>query len=345
MNTKFGALPKHTRTRHSTTGTIQYRLTINHDHACRKLTFDACSITSPLYLMPALEQALAAPPKDALPEQTSATWNTDALTSRLGADVASAATAAALIVPVITIIDRSITQKASTGAAISSSIVSAAKAALAKPHVFVASRPFLIISSLYFSTYIAANTIDTLLSTVENKKASTVSAGVSKFAATSSVNMSLSVYKDSQFAKMFGRSGGAAAQIPRVTYALFVCRDSMTIFASFNLPTLIAPKLATLPPAFRSKVGRLLETESGRLNTAQFLTPAAMQLANTPLHLLGLDLFNRQKALGAKARISAVMKNWLTVSFARMGRIIPAFGVGGVVNSNVRSRLMSRIEG
>lgn len=246
----------------------------------------------------------------------------------------------------LTFATRSIVRKAATSASISSSLFAATQAALVRPHKFLLSRPFLLIFSLYYSTYFTANTIDTLTSTIENKKASNVTSGPAKFAATSAVNMSVCVYKDSQFAKMFGTSSAsaAAARIPRLSYALFACRDSLTIFASFNLPSIIAPRLAELPPGIKDKFSRILSTESGRTNTAQFLTPAAMQVFSTPLHLLGLDLYNRQGQLGFNQRALQVAKNWAVCSFARMGRIIPAFGVGGVANSQVRSNLMTNFE-
>ena len=168
-----------------------------------------------------------------------------------------------------------------------------------------------------------------------------------KFAATSAVNMSLCVYKDSYFAKVFNGAASAsspAAKIPKLSYALFAARDSLTIFASFNLPPLIAPQLADLPPPIRKQFSRILSTEAGRNNTAQFLAPAAMQLFSTPLHLLGLDIFNRQGQLGFVERVSRVTRDWGVSSLARMGRIVPAFGVGGVVNGNVRRGLMEKFE-
>lgn len=78
-------------------------------------------------------------------------------------------------------------------------------------------------------------------------------------------------------------------------------------------------------------------------SAAQFMTPAAVQLVSTPLHLLGLDLYNRQ-GVGANERIARVVRDWAKSSFARMGRIIPAFGVGGVVNMKVRRGLMEKLE-
>jgi hypothetical protein len=237
-------------------------------------------------------------------------------------------------------------RKAATSTSISTSLLAATKSALIRPHGFLLSRPFLLIFSLYYGTYFTANTIDTLTAATENKRAGNVTAGPTKFAATSAVNMSLCVYKDSQFAKMFGAatSSSSASKIPKLSYALFACRDSLTIFASFNLPTIIAPRLAELPPSTKERFSRILSTESGRTNTAQFLAPAAMQVFSTPLHLLGLDLYNRQARFGFSERAMQVAKNWASCTFARMGRIVPAFGVGGVVNANARGGMMQRLE-
>ena len=207
------------------------------------------------------------------------------------------------------------------------------------PHRFLVSKPFALIFALYFSTYSTANACDTLSTTLNDKPAATVSAGLPKFAATSAVNMSLCVYKDSFFAKWFNGSAQAtstASRIPKASYALFALRDSMTIFASFNLPPLLAPRFADLPSSF----AKHLDTEKKRANAAQFVTPAAMQLFSTPMHLLGLDLYNRQGTLGLAQRFARIQRDWLVSSFARMGRIVPAYGVGGVVNGNVRRQMM-----
>ncbi|KIY00618.1 uncharacterized protein Z520_03281 [Fonsecaea multimorphosa CBS 102226] len=275
-------------------------------------------------------------------------WNTMNLGLRLGADVTSAASASALIAPIITVIDRSIVEKAANGTSFSSCLLRSLHPAITRPHAFIFSRPFLLIFTLYFSTYTTANAVDTLHSTVTSKPASTVSSGATKFLATSSVNMSLCVYKDSCFARMFGAtapsSSPAAAVVPKLSYALFAVRDCLTIFASFNLPSIIAPQLANLPPEVRSRFSRILSTESGRMNTAQFMAPAAIQLISTPIHLLGLDLYNRQGRLGFGERYSRVVRDWGVSALARMGRIIPAFGVGGVVNSNMRRKFMTQIE-
>lgn len=146
--------------------------------------------------------------------------------------------------------------------------------------------------------------------------------------------MSLGLIKDRNFARMFGT--GPARPVPLPIFALFATRDAMTIMFSFNIPPRIAPYMPTNP---------LMSKES----SAQFLAPTACQLLSTPLHLFGLDLYNRGKAAnGAKLkwgdRWKMIKKNYVQSAAARMCRIIPAFGFGGVANTGVRRSLMERIE-
>ncbi|KAF6234578.1 hypothetical protein HO173_007204 [Letharia columbiana] len=269
-------------------------------------------------------------------------WNTKNLPWRITCDVTAAACASGLVSPWITIIDRAIIENASNRSTLRTSIRTSIRSLLTRPHLFLTSKPALLISTLYFGTYATANSIDTVSSTVSNASAQTTTTGPAKFLATTSVNMSLCLYKDSQFARLFGPppglAGAAARTIPKASYALFAARDSLTIFASFNLPPLIAPWLP---------MSEGVERSVGRLGVAQFLAPAGMQLFSTPLHLWGLDLYNRPTGSGARwrTRVAKVGRDWLGSSLARMGRIVPAFGVGGVVNSGVRSRMMGMLEG
>ncbi|KAL8698375.1 MAG: hypothetical protein Q9201_006610 [Fulgogasparrea decipioides] len=260
-------------------------------------------------------------------------WNAKHLPSRIASDAASAVCAAGLVAPLITILDRGIMENASGRSPLMSSISSSFRALFSRPHTFLASRPFRLISTVYFSTYLVANSIDTFHSTLCPSPIGHTTSGPSKFLATSAVNMSLCLYKDSQFAQMFGAASTSRNPIPKASYALFALRDSLTIFASFNLPPLVAPLLS-----------EGTEKAVGRANAAQILAPAAVQIISTPLHLWGLDLYNRP-GMSVAERMRQVGRNWVGSTAARMGRIVPAFGFGGVVNSGVRRRLMGRLEG
>jgi hypothetical protein len=228
---------------------------------------------------------------------------------------------------------------------------SSLKTLLLRPHNFFFSKPFGLIfvrppvrvyilkanpaQTLYTGTYLTANSIDTASSTVKRTAYSSTTHGTSKFAATSLANLSLCLWKDTHFTKLF--SPVAARPVPAPTYLLFTLRDSLTIFASFNVPPVLAPKLPMhLLPEFM----RGLRSES----VAQFIAPAAVQVLSTPMHLLGLDLYNRSGSTSMRERWTMVRKAWAISCLARLGRIVPAFGVGGVVNASMRRKLMGKLE-
>ncbi|KAF7182082.1 hypothetical protein CNMCM7691_001470 [Aspergillus felis] len=292
-------------------------------------------------------------------------WNTDKLGMRLGVDVASAMTAGALTCPVITVIDRAIIEKAAKGLPIRNTLASCFRSMLTRPVAFLTSTPFLLIYTLYTSTYLTANAIDTLTSTLRDKPFETVFPGTAKFLTTTAVNMGICVYKDARFARIFGAGGStpststtsssssntgvasgggqatchpsssSALKVPKVSYGLFCLRDSITIFASFNVPALIAP---SIPDGIAATPGT-------KAALAQFACPALMQFVSTPMHLLGLDLYNRQPAggLGWRERVGRIRRDYVASCFARMGKIVPAYGVGGVVNVRMRDGLMTRL--
>ncbi|EAW20513.1 uncharacterized protein NFIA_029450 [Aspergillus fischeri NRRL 181] len=299
----------------------------------------------------------------------SSKWNTDKLGMRLGVDIASAMTAGALTCPVITVIDRAIIEKAAKGLPIRSTLTSCFRSMLTQPAAFFTSVPFLLIYTLYTSTYLTANAIDTLTSTLRDRPFETVFPGTVKFLTTTAVNMGICVYKDARFARIFGAgnntastttssgtntstsagvgvgvaSGGvtchpsstSALKVPKISYALFCLRDSITIFASFNVPALLAP---SIPDG-------IVATAGGKSALAQFACPALMQFVSTPMHLLGLDLYNRQPVggLGWRERVGRIRRDYVASCFARMGKIVPAYGVGGVVNVRMREGLMRRL--
>ncbi|KAM5347964.1 hypothetical protein ACJ41O_007788 [Fusarium nematophilum] len=274
---------------------------------------------------------------------TTTTWNTKNLGIRLLADAASAASAASLVAPIIAIIDRSIMENASGRNSLASSIKSSLRTLLLRPHTLLLSKPTALIFCLYGGTYLTANAVDTTSATLGNRPASAVTAGTTKFAASSAANIGVCIYKDQVFVRLFGPPGVTPRAVPLASYGLFALRDCMTIFASFNVPPVLGPYLDS---RFTDEVRRRV---SG-LYAAQFMAPAMVQFVSTPLHLLGLDLYNRPSSgpagsvVSMRDRWDLVRRNWLISSVARICRIVPAFGVGGVVNMTVRKNLMTKLE-
>lgn len=132
--------------------------------------------------------------------------------------------------------------------------------------------------------------------------------------------MSLCVLKDRSFTRSFGV--GAPRPLPLLCYGLFATRDALTIASGFNAPALLAPYFP------------------GGLTAAQLFAPAFAQAIVTPVHLLGLDLYNRPLA---KDKTRMVIKNWPRTAMARVGRMFASFGLGGVLNIYTRTFCLEKL--
>ncbi|KAK4200414.1 hypothetical protein QBC40DRAFT_71639 [Triangularia verruculosa] len=292
------------------------------------------SVTAAAAIMDAKTTTTSAVP----PSEQTRKWNTKNLPFRLGTDLVSAASAAVLVAPIISIIDRSIMENASGRATLLNSVRSSFRTFLTSPQKILLSKPFALIFALYGGTYLTANTLDTYLSTTNPSLGppSYVSSGPGKFFASSTANIGMCIYKDQVFVRLFGPPG-TPRPVTLPSYILFALRDCMTIFASFNMPGLLGPKIEKGLSEGWKRSGPSGST------IAQFVAPAAVQVLSTPVHLWGLDIYNRPEASRAE-RIRQVARNWGVSTVARICRIVPAFGVGGVVNLKVRRGLMGRLE-
>ncbi|TVY40749.1 putative membrane protein [Lachnellula occidentalis] len=301
------------------------------------MTQQSSRLESPAPKIDTSSQIMTLPQKASEPLQQAKTWNTKSLGLRLASDFISGFTAATLVAPLITIIDKGIMQNASGQATLKNSLKESLAAFVLRPHHLVFSKPFGLICMLYGGTYLTANTLDTITSTVQNRPATYVTSDTLKFAASSTANIGICLFKDQTFARLFG-PGGPPRPVPLPSYALFTLRDCLTIFASFNVPPLLGPVIS------RNMSQEIQKSLSGQ-TIAQFLAPASVQIISTPMHLLGLDFYNRgQKGISWGDRWTIVKKNWGVSAVARMCRIVPAFGVGGVVNAKMRKGLISRLE-
>ena len=66
-----------------------------------------------------------------------------------------------------------------------------------------------------------------------------------------------------------------------------------------------------------------------------------VQFVATPIHLLGLDLYNRT-GISFKERLRHLGKIYTNSVALRMLRFLPAYGIGGVVNIELRKYLLKK---
>jgi hypothetical protein len=127
----------------------------------------------------------------------------------------------------------------------------------------------------------------------------------------------------------------APTALPRSSYALFAVRDSHTIAASFLLPPIAA--------TWMLDNGVFERRNAAWANAlAQIASPTIVQLLSTPWHLMALDLYNRPSESWA-SRYRFIREKYLATTAARIGRILPAFGIGGYMNRVIREECLSHV--
>jgi hypothetical protein len=164
------------------------------------------------------------------------------------------------------------------------------------------------------------------------------------------VNVPLGVWKDVRFVQTYGQPTAAntisavpliakaaatttqrslkqATKVPRTIAATFLLRDAITIFGSINLPPMLFPLLSDSH----------FSSSAMKIATLQLSVPILSQVFATPVHLMALDLYNNPKKDGSTARLARMRRNLGPTTAMRCSRIIPAFGVGLIVNTGLRN--------
>jgi hypothetical protein len=75
--------------------------------------------------------------------------------------------------------------------------------------------------------------------------------------------------------------------------------------------------------------------------SSQLIAPCAVQFLSSPLHLYGMDRYNRPQLTHADApsRRQFIQREYVKTTLARIARIFPAFGIGGVANRYLRHQI------
>lgn len=198
------------------------------------------------------------------------------------------------------------------------------------PRMMLAGKPFRLIWSLYAATYAVANSSETLANEFHATAVGTIT-----FVSTMIVNVPMGVWKDVRFAQIYGASvaqpgtkvSNLQPKVPKAATATFLLRDAITIFGSFTM----APWLSSAIP------DNLSTNPHVKAVITQLTVPVFSQFGATPVHLLGLDMFNRRGKLSASDRMAQVRRDLPTATLVRCIRIIPAFGFGCIANMETRA--------
>ena len=237
-------------------------------------------------------------------------------------DLTASLCAALSVSPIVTQMDRAITKNAAGAQRLWPALTEGLLELAKRPLTNLASPSTRWLVLVYTATYGAANTMNTLCAWLEASPVLPV------LIASTAGNMSTGIAKDRAFARMYGVI--AAKPMPLPSYGLFFTRDILAMAFIFSLPPLIAPRMRDAVER-----GALPMSEKRAALATQLSTPVISQIFTTPLHLLGLSIYNATEA-PASTHLQTLRNTYPPTALLRMLRIIPAFSVGGVVNLALR---------
>merc|ERR1719261_1442705 len=139
-------------------------------------------------------------------------------------------------------------------------------------------------------------------------------------AASTMGNMTTGIAKDRAFARMYGVVAPKA--MPNSSYGLFFSRDVLAMAFIFSLPPIIAPRIKAAVDD-----GTIPLTEKQASLVTRLSTPAISHATDAPF----------------SAHLKTLKETYPSTVALRMLRIIPAFSVGGVVNTSFRTDIHAKV--
>ncbi|KAJ3067794.1 hypothetical protein HDU98_009014 [Podochytrium sp. JEL0797] len=249
----------------------------------------------------------------------------DSLATALSIDLVAGFVTSMFVAPIVAIIDKSIIANASGKEPLKQGLTREFHALVTTPIKALRQPIFFPVFAIFWATYTVANTTESIC--IFNS----TPVGVPKFAASSSVNIVLCSWKDSLFTKWFGTV--KPKPVPPLSFLLFGLRDSLTVGTSF-----LGPSVGS-----RFHQNELQVSKRAADFTTQMIMPCLVQFVSTPIHLVSLDLYNHPHA-SVVDRWRSVKTNYWGSAWGRVFRTLPGFGVGGVVNRNIRVKMNKWIE-
>ena len=237
-------------------------------------------------------------------------------------EILCAASASALVSPLVSIIDKCLLKDISGTSQFMRAVSGATKEMFLTPGKFFGGLSFRLTFAVYFGTYAVANLSELALDIKKVKDDETRT--TSKVAASGVANIGLLAWRDSTFARVYSKAVPHAT--PKRTLGLFATRDMLTMYATFYMAPVAAEYL-------EKEHG--WETNAAELSTALAI-PAAMQIVTAPLHIHAMDFYAKPRVGLSSERWAVIKKEFKTVSFARSFRILPAFGIGSFSNNKFR---------
>jgi hypothetical protein len=239
------------------------------------------------------------------------------LVKRAAGDLGAATIGGAMVAPFVAAVDKAIAQAAAGQATAWASVGASMRELMSNPISYVRQPAFRFIWILYGGTYSAAN----LFTTFEEMRGKSMPLG--KTASIFAANCSLSLWKDSNFARLF--SDKPPAPVPKQALASWYVRDFVSMGVIFTAPPIVAKQMQDSMGIEKSVAEPV----------AQFALPLMLQPFVAPFHLYGYVLYNQPNATAAERKVIMKREIWGAVQM-RWLRIIPPFSIGANLNRELR---------
>ena len=256
----------------------------------------------------------------------------------LAGDVFTSAVIGLSVAAPVTIIDYSIMMKVSGVApSIRHGLKEGFSTLLLRPHHFFLRNPanqyaliYRVVAVVYSLTYLSSNVIKHAM---EARGCDETQVNVGRGLLTGVNNTLLTMWKDSFILQRLPPSaaaGGAAAAVtfvPMLSRVGFCVRDIVTCVAAFTL----VPMFTQWMNARYSGDAAGAVASNGTISAVA--VPASMQIATTFIHIAAIR-YQRTYPNPSWADITqSIRTDYAGAAAARIGRIAPAFGIGGIGNA------------
>lgn len=235
-------------------------------------------------------------------------------------DILSGLVASFFVSPTNAILDRSVIEFANGKATVKDGVRNGFRRLFTQPVEFFTSYKFRWMYFVYAMTYCVNNLTDQVSYIPD------LPIPIQNLLATFVANTICGIAKDKAYAQHFGAA--AASHFPVRSLFLFFLRDIITVASAFTFPPILG-KWIQKQTDYSERTSKMI---------AQLACPLLIQIVSTPLHLLGLDIYNR-KGEGLASRARLIAKLYPAATGMRMIRFLPAYGIGGVINTELRRAL------
>lgn len=229
----------------------------------------------------------------------------------------------------------------------------------------------------YSLTYSSSNLTKSYFESHGMESKANLAAGVS----SGVVNTLLSIWKDGIILKSLPPKNpqdiiNARKKIPWLTRGLFATRDILTCVGAFTLAPMLANYIAPYVyhsrsmfssaaapnalPRTMSAAGIPVTDSAGvkagsnhegkiplpmsNVDAAQLMTPVGLQFVTTVFHILAIRYRQTYPRIDVHDFVQSMKNSYIAATSLRMCRIIPAFGIGGIMNTKMRSNLLDIAE-